>query len=394
MAIFNLNKTANIEIEKDLIKYRVPLIEYESENIIEIEKDIKRKVAEIENEGYYLTPFKVENINSSVIYFYDVVNYKSFLYIRQFDFKEKLKYFTSLVEIAKRTNKTKVTWAKENFVLDPFEEKIKAITYETKFIKMKEKTNALEGVKELILISLTNLDSILGKPRRVNFLDQDDDIINFAETILLKIDNLDDLDSFIQTKIIEYEYEKSKNKHHQENENEKRTLNIKRLKPKQRKKQKSVSSYQKKNKSTKEMVMYGLLGVLLLVGIFLNFAMGDIGETPNEKVDNKENIKYSVDESNSEEKSYPKTKYDDKILTAYRYSLSNNNKKALSILEEIGYDNLNETDQQIMLSLYVKVIELSPEHAKSLVNVNELIADKRIDKLREIYKKIEEKERK
>lgn len=416
MAIFNLNKTANIEIENDLIKYRVPLIEYETENINEIEKDIKRKVAEIENEGYYLTPFKVEIINSSVIYYYDVVNYKSFLYIRQLDFKEKLKYFASLVEIAKNSDKTKVTWVKENFVLDPFEEKIKAITYETNLIKMREKTNVLEGLKELIIISLTNLDSILGKPRRTNFIDQDDEVISFAETVLLKIDTIDDLDSYIQTKIIEYEYEyEKKHKDIQYHQEEKKKGLFKIPKPKQKKDVTSQYQTKKKSKSgkgfsKKETILYGVLGILLLVGIILNFAMGEptaesetdkpkendtelVTETVNSK--NNSGIKTNEDVSNEIIEVYgiKKSQYDDKLLTAYRYAMLGDSQKALSVLEEIGFSNLSETDQKIMLSVYekdgnfVKVIELNPDYAEWIVN--NLIAEDKIDKLKEIHEQLE-----
>lgn len=397
MAIFNINKTATIEIENDLIKYRVPLIEYETENIEEIKKDIKRKVAEIEDENYFLTPFKVEIINSSVIYYYDVVNYKSFLYIRQLDFKEKLKYFASLIEIAKRTEKTKVTWVKENFVLDPYEERFKAITYETDFVKMKEKTKVLEGLKELILISLTNLDSIIGKPRRTNFIDQDDDVIQFAETILLKINNIEDLDSFIQTKIIEYEYEKNPKKTQQmENKKKKKSL-VEFSMPK--KKKKTNVSYQppkKKNSrfTKKDIITFSVLGVVFVLALFFRFSMNGETDSVNDDIgtvithDN--NSVQSDGYINVEEIGESENDY--KILTAYRLFMTGDNKKALAILEEIGYNNLNKADQKIMLSIYekdenyVKVIELNPVNAETIVNT--LIAEDKIDKVREIHEQL------
>lgn len=83
---------------------------------------------------------------------------------------------------------------------------------------------------------------------------------------------------------------------------------------------------------------------------------------------------------------------DYKILTAYRLFMTGDNKKALAILEEIGYNNLNKADQKIMLSIYekdenyVKVIELNPANAETIVNT--LIAEDKIDKVREIHEQL------
>lgn len=386
MSIFNINKNGNIEVEHNIIRYRIPLTEFNTEDINDFEQDIKRKEHELKHNPLFLRPFQIEFINASVVYYYDVTSFKSFLSIRALDFKEKLKYFASLIEIAK-TEGTVITWDKNNFVLDEYEETIKAIIYETDLMKIHEKTDAFEGLKELILISLTNLDSILTKPRKVNFLDQDNKIIEFAETVLLKIGDIDDLDDYIQTKLIEYDYDESIDLDIEEPVTTKKmTRSISKNPPikksKKSKKSKSKNSIPKSkgnrfNLTGKQIFMYGGLGILLVLGIILNM-LGSGGETT--KKDN--NVDLTIEDileennqlSNLNPVSVKETEYDRELLLAYRYNLLNESQKSLAILESIGYDNLTEEDQYIMLNIYEtndqyeKSIALNPARAENIVS--------------------------
>lgn len=412
MPIYNINKNANLEVENDIIKHRVPLIELPTEEIIDIEKDIKRKVKQIEHEPYYLTPFRVEIINSSVVYYYNAKNLKSFQYLRQLEFTDKLVYFKSLIEIAKRSDETKVTWNRHNFVVDPYEDKIKAIIFETEYLKMQEKTNVLEGIKEIILMALTTLNSVIGKPRKVDFIDQDPEIINFAETILLKIEDIDDLDNYIETQIIEFTHGTANKETSATDNNEpskKKKLNFKSIqKPKKKKIHQPNRTTKKKafNLSSKELLMYGGLGVLLLAGILLNVLPNNsettetdstsnntttspVVESVAEENEDNENNK-SEDETNTNEdiSSISPSEHDQEILLAYRFSLNGDNDEALKILEDIGYNNLSESDQNIMLNIYQekdmwkKIIQLEPDRAEKVVNY--LIAEEQTDELIDI----------
>ncbi|UOB61324.1 hypothetical protein MRQ03_02995, partial (plasmid) [Bacillus thuringiensis] len=82
---------------------------------------------------------------------------------------------------------------------------MKVVIYETTDLKIYDIKDSLIGVKELILLSLTKLTQIYGKPRRTDFIDPSDEIIQFAET-LLQIDDLEDLDHFVNTKMIQSEH--------------------------------------------------------------------------------------------------------------------------------------------------------------------------------------------
>lgn len=419
MPIYNINKNANLEIEHDIIRYRTPLIEFPTDDINEIERDIKRKVAQINEDPHYLTPFKVDIINSSVVYYYNAKNLKSFFYLRGFRFEEKLKYYSSLVKIGKNTD-VNVIWDKFNFVVDDYEENIKAVVYETDLLKIHENKKTLDGIKELILISLTTLDSIVGKPRKVNFIDQDDEIINFAETILMKIDNLDDLDDYIETTMIQYQYEK-KNKKDTEEPKEKKTFlsNLLKSKP-QTKTTRPARSTGQKNKNSKftkkEMILYGGLGLLVVIGIILNTIPMD-GNTNKEASTFEENKTELVDDNqiddnqidnnptdnkNNESESVKNSvdvhdidasEHDEQLLLAYRHFLSGDTEKSIQILESIGYEKLSSLDQTIMLNIYEenKMYEkiLALEESRAEMIVNRLIGENNLQAIRDLKENLE-----
>lgn len=383
-----INKIGNIEVEHNILKYRIPVTEVQNEDINVLEKNLKRKVQSIEHIPYYVAPFEIQLINNSVVYYYNMVNYKSFDYLRQLSFEEKLKYYLSLVEIAKQYQQTKVLWDRHNFVVDPFEEKIKAILYETEDIKIYDEKDPLEGAKSLILISLTNLNNIIGKPRRVDFIDHDEDIIQFAETLLSgKIETIEDLGFFIETKLIEYEHASPEEKE-PENEVQRKELPSLKLKTKKRPKFKKEKTRKKSNK-----LIYIIFGALIIIGIALNM-LSNQEEKPSPPKVKEEHVKTK----DTRIKSYAPTKnetsnqYNNQLLQAYRLSLVGKQKEAIKSLEEIGYKNLGDEDKEILLNLYqknnelYKVIDLEPNKAKEIVN--DLIANGKDNQLPLIQSKM------
>lgn len=417
MAIYNINKNGNLEVTHNLINYRAPLIEYPTEDINEIEKDIKRIASKLSNNPLYLTPFRVEIVNSSVVYFYDVKNLNTFLSLRSFSFEDKLKYFKSLIEIAKNKD-VHTIWNKYNFVVDPYEQNVKAIIYETDYIKLHEETNILEGLKELILISLTTLDSIVGKPRRASFIDQEDDIIQFAETVLLQINDIHDLDDFVNTKIIEHEYSQLTKKERKEyiknnevedvkslksiiakgNKIKAPKLNVKKAKVKKTPKPKE--KYYGKKKNDKK--MYVGLGVLVVLALGVNMLLSNPEaqtETDLEIENTEGNSELSIDLSNLDDSEINiseigETEFDQELLFSYRLSQIGSNDQAIKVLESIGYNNLPTPDQKIMLDIYTKIgsyekaITLNPMMAESIVN--NLIAENKTESIIQIQDNLEE----
>ncbi len=286
--IIPINKTGNLEFEYNTARFRMPLSSLDTEDLNLIEKGIKRKVKELEFETNYLIPQEIKIVNSSVIFYYDMSQYKSFSWFRHLTFESKLKYYSSLIQIAKKQEITKVIWEQFNFVIDPANESIKVIVFESETIKINEKEDPFNGVKELILLSLTSLNIINGKPKRSEFLDQDDYVIQFAET-LLKIDNLDDLDDFISTKQIEYKngvLEDTDSTELDDMPKTKKKFAIK--KPKNTKKQ--VINHRKKGKakgnsnSNKSLIiLFAILGVVLVLNTIVKANVPDKNKTTTSK---------------------------------------------------------------------------------------------------------------
>lgn len=400
-----INKVGNIEIENNLLKFRMPINEFNTDNISIIEKSIKRKMNSIENDPYYLKPFEIQVMNSFVVLYYQMDNYAGFTYLRQIPFGDKLKYFSALIDIAKKQDETKVLWDKYNFFVDPLEETMKTIVFETENMSIHEKTDAFSGIKELILISLTTLETILGKPNRTDFIEQDNDVIQFAETIL-KIEDLEDLDHYVSTKRIEYEHGMIGNDNSVQSEKKTKSNTLKSIKEsiikKKTKPLKNNSNSPKtKNKGNKN--LYMLIG-LLIFSLIVHFATSsDPGSADHKKGEDEPTNEYSAAKDAKETKNADKkksvastnSKYSDQLLSAYRASLTGDSKGGAEILERIGYENLSEQDQNILLNIYEnsgqinKVIDLKPERAKELVN--SIVANSQANTLIDIQKAMETK---
>lgn len=393
-----INKNSNFETEGNTLKYRVPLTEIKSDNLPTIEKNLKRKVKAIETDPYYLIPYDMTVLNSSLVFYYDMVHYKSFDFIRQFDFKDKLKYFLSLVNIAKKQNETKVLWDRLNFFVDEDEQMFKVIVFETEDISIQEHVDEFKGVRELIITSLTTLTKVMGKPKLNDFIDKGQDVIQFTETIL-KIDNLDDLEDYISTKQIEYEHGLNEEAvgQIQQGSNKKILIPFKPKKKKQPNKKQNVASKKKKKNESKMNKWIYILAALIPIALLLNF----ISPSPGDK-DKDISVVASADKSNKDNAEKPSNapkstddKYNEKLLEAYRLSLTGSYKEAISILEGIGYNHLSAADRTILLNIYDesqqyhKIIDLEPDKAKDIVN--ELIANNKNEILKDVQQKMETK---
>lgn len=398
---YNINRNSNIEIESDVIRFRVPLTEYNTDEIDIIEKDIKKKAQKVTQNPNYLSPFQVEIINSSVIYYYDVKNLQSFLSLRDLAFEDKLKYYRSLVSIAKNED-TNVAWDKHNFVIDPYQENVMAVVYETDLIRFHDEVSPLDKVKELILISLTNLDSIMTIPSRSSFIDKDQYVIQFAETLLLKINNLDDLENFIETKIIEFDMSIEQDENISEEKNSRKEKRRKTTKIQHKGKKSRNINIGNLKLEPKKIVLYGGIAFLLIFGIILNMGSNDSSQASDseteEENDNQDNDTIITDIKNNAENetinvdNVDPTDYDDELLLAYRYSLTDNKEQAIKVMEKIGFENLPEQDKAIMLNIYEQlrmyeqVIELYPSRAENIVN--NLLADNNTERIHTINESI------
>lgn len=395
---FPINKNANIEIENNVLKYRIPITEVDTDDLVVIEKNLKRKILSIDSDKNYLVPFDIQTINSSLILYYEMTHFRSFDFIKQLPFKDKLKYFLSLIDIATKHQTTKVLWDKHNFVVDEHEESFKVVVYETPDIKIYENDDEFKGVKDLIILSLTTLNKVLGKPKLQDFIDSDNDIIQFTEQ-LLKIDNLEDLGHYISTKQIEYEH--GMNESDGEGSKKIKVTSSKKkvsfnIKPKSKVTTNAPKANRSKNKKSsgsdkgmKKWILLASVGIPL--AFILNVMAPDIESDTG--TNNKSNGSNSSVTKESSSKSNGDPKYNDDLLDAYRLSLADKNEEAIEILETIGYENLSKEDKLIMQTIYEevgqisKVIDMNPKRAKEIVNA--IVANNQNDKLMKLQQDLQ-----
>ncbi|AEA19233.1 MULTISPECIES: hypothetical protein [Bacillus cereus group] len=395
----NINKLANIEIEDNTLKYRIPITELNQDDLNIIEKNLKRKIQSIDNDPHYLVPFEMQILNASLILYYDMEKYKSFEYLRSLEFSEQLKYFSSMIQIAKNSVHTKTLWNKYNFVLDEYEDKMKVVIYETTDLKIYDIKDSLIGVKELILLSLTKLTQIYGKPRRTDFIDPSDEIIQFAET-LLQIDDLEDLDHFVNTKMIQSEHfepEETEVEEEKVTKDKKWSLKLKSNKNDIKKREKKQQQQKKKKKNNSKKT-YIILGSVIILAIGLNFALTSLNDSKSAEK-NKQNAKKQyhaeVLKKNKLDNKPLSQDEKDKLFDAYQTALIGENQKAIESLENIGYENLRSVDQQVLDNLYkktdqvYKLFDKKPSLVKGIVN--EMLANNKGDELLKIQEKMESK---
>lgn len=191
-----------MKIEKNSVTYSLPLSYVENEDTSSLEDNYKNKARSLSETSEYLFAEEL-GIDGNRFYLqFSLSQMKAFQFIRQIKFEDALYYFRSLINIAK--NNTDVIWDKNNFFVDLTERKMKVLVFGFDGHPIYSTVNNLEGLRELILLSLTNLERVLGKPRRIEFIDQRDMVINFAEGIF-KANSIDAIEKNVEEELYYYE---------------------------------------------------------------------------------------------------------------------------------------------------------------------------------------------
>ncbi|AQS42495.1 hypothetical protein LSG23_20535 (plasmid) [Bacillus velezensis] len=305
---------------------------------------------------------------------YDLKNKRPFIDIRSFQFVHQLSVFSSIVEIGRMENlsKQQVLWEKENFLFDTDTGKVRALIFEFDKFPLYIVKNSFEGVKSLIFLALTNLERFEGKPRRSDFIDQSDKIIDFANKILIS-KSIDDIEkvieqtleseiSFLREKEKEEEEKKSKlkkklfSKKNQNNPERtdyksqlKKTLASNSVVDSQIADNRSFSVRMADNILTPKglIVLFGVASVLLVGAYILPHFYG----------------------SNSNAGEEERQKITTETMNAYRTYIMGDKEKAYAKLDDLGYENLDETDKKILLKFYLdqgkytKALDNEPDYA-------------------------------
>lgn len=383
------NKNGTIEINGNTFRFSQPADEYRTDDVQKIEESYSKKLEYIANDPHYITARDIENRNGQITFEYNLTDLKMFDYLRTLFLKEKLVYYKSLIEIAKRDEKNEVSvlWQKENFVIDPIEKNIKTLIIEHDVFRFHKKKDTVEALKELIILSLTSMNRVLGKPRRADFLEQKEEVIQFAERIYFMADSIEALEDVVNAELRHMEMLQ---KAEQEEKLGKLSVVRKGLESKlaEKARENMISKLNKEPqgsptakkqvKVNNNKLIFGVVGVVL-VAVILSNLLTNATEEKQASADAELVIKNS-----------------DQLIEIYRDALFEDKESTVAKLEEIEYGNLGESDQKALNRLYIDTgnYETAMKNDSSLVGeiAKKLYQSEEYESLGEFVDGLEEKD--
>lgn len=406
MSTLKLNNLGELDIEGNDITYFAPVTNFTNENVTTIKleseysnfidklnyNDLLAPINEFDSEGKYIQ-FKFHQESSS---FYHT--------IRNLNFDQQLQYFRSLIEIAKiqKNYNVQILWQIENFILctEENDEKIRALIYEfSEDMKVFDRTTALQGLKQMILCGLTKRNKILAKPTKADFINKNQDIIDFAE-LVLEAQSIEEIEEKITNRIeiIEQNREKEKQKIEEEQQNKsknrfgflrknKQPQVLKKESPKDVIKSNLQKNYNGENKKSKkkDFSINGLKNKMfkdvkstIISVIAILVIMGIIMVMPT----------VSQSSAKDEEQKAQDEKINKKITNIYRDYVDGNKQKAHQKMFAVDYNKVpNKKDKKVYLKWlvedekYTKALDLNKDVAYT---IGENINDKNVDQLKKI----------
>lgn len=358
------NKLGSIELDGNTMRYRISIQELGVDNSSDIEKEIKRKISEMQNDSLYILPFQIEVINRYMVFYYDLNHFISIDYLREIPLLEKIPYYLSLIKLAENHEKgTVISWDRLNFLTDRYEQKLKVFLFETESIRIYEKPdNLLKTVQDLIASTMTRLNVLVGLPKRHDFIDASDENLRFVENIY-KMSSLDDLFMYLETVELDLEtttvsntdkvvIEKApkQNKLFGKNKavDSSPTKVVQKTKKKNYKKTKKQAN---KRTNTGQLVLMFAVPAVLVLYFISNFLLSN--QSTNEPL-------IPVDQPYEE--TFKSVEHSDKIvnelLEVYRLAYNSDYTKALEILETLNKKDLSEMDVTLLIEVYYKKNQL------------------------------------
>lgn len=409
------NKYGNLEIGGNMVKYRLPTDNHLTENTTEISRSIKRIIHEHQVGKYLIEPSSVENSGRYTFINYDLSNYSSIDGLRDLHFEDKLNYYHSLIDIGLEVEKKslKIVWDRLNFAIDDKEESLKVMFFETEKVRVFETDNepAFNHVRDLIVTTLTTLNEVNGRPKRIDFIyETDENSINFVQD-MFKLDSLTDLRMLLDTFALDYEDDEEKKVELIEEERPKKIFFKKKepilkseSKPKiiKEKRKKSVpkkiqshsnSKSKKKSKLDKKTkIVIGLMVFsVLLLGINQVIFSSDASKTnanfPTHGTDKLATSTYFKD---SNTQAIQKS-----IVRAYRLTYNQNYEDAYKTLLPVNKRDLSFSDLPMVIEVYhsqnklAALLDEAPIQDVSNEVITYLIKEDELDELPSIAKAME-----
>lgn len=399
-----VNKYGEIEVIGNEVHYSIPLSYTDFDSLDELETIYKQKGISLAAFNHYLFAHDITLVTNRLVFTYFLEDMKSFYYLRQLYFEDQIYYFRSFIELAKNNHNTAILWDKNNLFVDLTDSKVKALVFEFSGHSLYNIPPTLDGLKEVILLSLTTLYRVLGKPRLTDFIDQRDMVIRFAEQVL-RADSVQEIERVLEETIvnierqeeIRIEYEKHLKQmkffeRHKEIRKAKATGKLtaatntefvekpnRGLRSKNSLKQasKKPSDHEEEQGFFSSKYFYlgsaGLAAVLLVANIL----------TPTDP-----EVKASALNNAAQVEEDKPVLSSDQVADVYRKVMNGENKAAITILETAGYENLADAEKKQMVQLYEKeglynkILQLEPSKADTVVM--KMIENKETKKLKEL----------
>lgn len=346
------NKYGNIEIEGSEMKYRIESKDVSTDDALELEKDIKRKLQMIENQDRFLLPYDIQSLNRYMVLYYNLANYQSLNDLKELTLENQLSYFISLVELGKTHEKGLIiSWDPLNFVVDRFDKSIKALLFETDNLKVYDTPEDIaKTIKDIIITSMTTLKKVVSLPKRNDFIYTDDANIQFVEK-LYQMNSLDDLSMYLEMVMLDIE---SRNASEEELElsetKSKNKLSIRKsVKPKQKKPKQAPKRNIRptgKKKKTNFNKLYLVLGAVAAFLLLLGPLLAPTTEQPIENV-------AVATETNGQTSIFKGSKeFDNALVDAYRKAYNSEYTDAYTLLSSINKNDLNDKDIVLLMEVY------------------------------------------
>lgn len=367
------NKYGNLEISGSTIQYRLPTEHFSSDNALEIHRSIKRGIHENPSGKYLIEPVEVKNSGRYTLINYNVENYSSLDRLREIAFEDKINYYFSLIDIglSVENDSLDIVWDRLNFAIDELEEIIKVMIFKTEYVSIFDNNNLtiFENIRNLIVLSLTDLNEVYALPRKANFIFNTDEIsIKFVQD-MFALNSLSDLRMLLETVELDFEEENIKDVEIPTSTEKKgffrkKSSNTTTEVPKKKKIKKEkpiaqrVQPYSSKNNKKKNSridkktkVMFISIVLLLSLWGISQLILGSGGS---------KNATYTINPQ--KEKQATSTYFKDSnkeavqksIVRAYRLTYNQNYKDSYKILSSINKRDLSFSDMPMVIEVYYK----------------------------------------
>lgn len=384
-----INRFGEIYYEKNEAIVTMPFNRLTIEEPELLEENYINKIKELEYPDTFVYAEHFSSIRDRLQMSYDLNECVDFQQIHKYKLKDMIPFLYSMIDIAKQD--ANILWQKQNMVLDLNEQRVKAILFAFDGFTIYKKDNSVDGLKQLILLSLTSNNNIIAKPKRADFIEKTDEVFQFSNDILASR-TIEDIENVINAYEREIEYQRIKKEQElAEKRNNSKLFALKEkiipkkkeLSPDDQMKQAlreqasskdeqrgstSSNSFIDKITTPKSMISI-IIGVLILGIVFTqtDFTTGATSED--------EELKKEVTNQNE-------------ITEAYRLYINgdeDSKNKAYAKLDSIGYENLEKEDQDVLLNWYIeqkqytKALKLNPSSDVSVVDAIRKEHDDNID---------------